>query len=141
MVAPEGPVYQAGTLSGNPLAMVAGLATLEILQERPYAVLNALTKKLTMGMEAAARETGVAVKIERAGSMFTLFFTSREVVDADGARTADTKKFAHFFRAMLGQGIYLPPSQFEAAFVSTAHSERDIEKTVEAAKRALQKIS
>ncbi len=137
MVAPEGPVYQAGTLSGNPVAMAAGLETLRFLkQENPYPLLNARTKQLTLGMEEAAKQAGVAVRIERAGSMFTVFFTDKNIVDADSARSCDLKRFAGFFHAMLEAGVYLPPSQFEAAFVSTAHSEKDIEKTIKAAEKA-----
>lgn len=140
MVAPVGPVYQAGTLSGNPVAMTAGLATLHRLREKnPYALLNSRTQQLCLGLEEAAREAGVPVRIERAGSMFTFFFAEKNIVDADSARTADTKKFAKFFHGMLERGIYLPPSQFEAAFVSTAHSERDIERTIDAAKKAFRR--
>ncbi len=136
-VAPEGPVYQAGTLSGNPVAMTAGLATLRRLREKsPYGSLNGLTKQLCLGLEEEAREAGVPVRIERAGSMFTLFFAEKNIVDADSARTADTRKFAKFFHEMLNRGIYLPPSQFEAAFVSAVHSEQDIERTIDAAKKA-----
>ncbi|MBI4374175.1 MAG: glutamate-1-semialdehyde 2,1-aminomutase [Deltaproteobacteria bacterium] len=136
-VAPEGAVYQAGTLSGNPVAMTAGLATLKILKkEKPYAALNRLTQKLTQGLEAVAKEKGQPVRIERAGSMFTLFFTEKEIFDAETARGCDTGRFAKFFHGMLEGGVYFPPSQFEAAFVSMAHSEKDIERTIEAARKA-----
>src|SRR5438094_716240 len=137
-VAPSGPVYQAGTLSGNPLAVSAGLATLKRLQtERPYDRLEALGAQLERGLAEAAARAGVAVRLNRVGSMFTLFFTDREVADFQAARTADTERFNRFFHGMLDQGIYLPPSQFEAAFISAAHTESDIDKTIRAATQAL----
>jgi glutamate-1-semialdehyde 2,1-aminomutase len=134
MVAPAGPVYQAGTLSGNPLAVAAGLKTLEILR-RPgfYARLHALTEKLVKGLAAEARRAGVPLTVNRAGSMFTAFFTGEAVVDYASARKSDTAAFGCFFRAMLEHGVYFPPAQFEAAFVSAAHTEDDINKTVHAA--------
>lgn len=136
-VAPLGPVYQAGTLSGNPVAMAAGLETLQILREKnPYPALNLATKQLTLGIEEALKAAGIKVHLSRAGSMFTIFFTEKNIVDADSARGCDTKKFAQFFHAMLEGGVYLPPSQFETAFVSMGHGERDIEKTVAAARKA-----
>ncbi|MBI2081970.1 MAG: glutamate-1-semialdehyde 2,1-aminomutase [Deltaproteobacteria bacterium] len=139
LVAPEGPVYQAGTLSGNPVAMTAGLATLKVLKKKkPYAFLNTLTQKLTQGLEEVAKAKNISVKVERAGSMFTLFFTEKEILDAESARSCDTKRFAKFFHGMLENGVYLPPSQFEAAFVSMGHSEKDIEKTVKAAEKAFE---
>lgn len=138
LVAPEGPVYQAGTLSGNPVAMAAGLETLKILKEKnPYAVLSQKTQALTQGIKEAAAARGIPVYCERAGSMFTVFFNDKTVIDADSARTSDTARFAKFFRGMLERGIYLAPSQFEACFVSTAHSEGDIEKTIDAARESL----
>jgi glutamate-1-semialdehyde 2,1-aminomutase len=126
-VAPLGPVYQAGTLSGNPLAVAAGLAMLKHLKAHPeiYAELEIKGAKL-----AAAAPKGVTVN--RAGSMFTLFFTSERVADYESAKRSDTERFAQFFRAMLERGIYLPPSQFEAAFISAAHTDGDIERTAEA---------
>jgi len=137
-VAPSGPVYQAGTLSGNPLAVSAGLATLKRLQtERPYDRLEALGAQLERGLAEAAARAGVAGRLNRVGSMFTLFFTDREVADFQAARTADTERFNRFFHGMLDQGIYLPPSQFEAAFISAAHTESDIDKTIRAATQAL----
>ncbi|MBI2149612.1 MAG: glutamate-1-semialdehyde 2,1-aminomutase [Acidobacteria bacterium] len=130
-VAPAGPVYQAGTLSGNPLAVSAGLATLKRLQrENPYGRLESLGARLERGLGAAGR-------VNRAGSMFTLFFTDREVTDFESAKTSDTGRFKRFFQAMLDQGIYLPPSQFEAAFISAAHTEAEIDLTIEAAAKAL----
>ena len=136
LVAPEGPVYQAGTLSGNPVAMAAGLETLMILSEKnPYHELSQKTQHLVQGIKEAMEKKGIPVYVERAGSMFTIFFTDKTVIDADTARTCDVTKFARFFRGMLDRGVYLAPSQFEACFVSTAHSERDIEKAIDAAKK------
>ena len=141
MVAPAGPIYQAGTLSGNPLAVSAGLATLRRLrQENPYSRLEDLGGRLESGIQGAIRERGIAAQFQRVGSMFTLFFTDRRVVDFASAKTCDTQIFNRFFHAMLSQGIYLPPSQFEAAFISAAHSNADIDRTVEAAAQALGKI-
>jgi glutamate-1-semialdehyde 2,1-aminomutase len=127
LVAPAGPVYQAGTLSGNPLAVAAGLATLRYLKAHPevYGDLERRTAEIT----AAAPGS---ITVNRAGSMFTLFFTGEPVTDYASARRADTKRFAEFFHAMLERGIYLPPSQFEAAFVSAAHSDEDVRHTAEA---------
>ncbi|WP_297199844.1 glutamate-1-semialdehyde 2,1-aminomutase [Thermanaeromonas sp.] len=136
-VAPSGPVYQAGTLSGNPLAVTAGLATLKILQRA--GVYEALEEKgalLERGLREKAGEAGLEVTINRKGSMFTVFFTSNEVVDYETALTSNVERFARYFRSMLEQGIYLPPSQFEAAFVSLAHTDEDIERTITAASRA-----
>jgi glutamate-1-semialdehyde 2,1-aminomutase len=130
-VAPLGPVYQAGTLSGNPLAVAAGLAMLRHLKAHPeiYDQLEARSSAL-----AAAAPAGVTVN--RVGSMFTFFFTDQPVTDYASAKRSDTAKFATFFRAMLDRGIYLAPSQFEAAFVSAAHTDEDIRKTIEAARQA-----
>ncbi len=141
LVAPEGPVYQAGTLSGNPIAMAAGLETLAILRdEDPYNDLNQKAQVLAQGLREAAEKSGIPVCVERAGSMFTLFFTGEEVIDADLARRSDTERFAKFFQAILERGVYLAPSQFEACFVSTAHSEKDIEKTIKAARMAFKAL-
>jgi glutamate-1-semialdehyde 2,1-aminomutase len=133
LVAPAGPVYQAGTLSGNPLAVAAGLKTLELLR-RPgfYERLDALTEKLTAGLQTEASRAGVALTVNRVGSMFTPFFTAEPVTDYASAKKADTTAFGRFFHALLEQGVYLPPSQFEAAFVSAAHSEDDIAETIRA---------
>ncbi len=137
-VAPEGPVYQAGTLSGNPLAMAAGAAALDALQ-RPgaYAKLDALASRLTEGLAAAAAAAGVEVTINRVGSMFTMFFCRGPVTDYATAKASDTARFARFFHGMLRRGFYLPPAQFEAAFVSLAHREADIDATVRAAREAI----
>src|SRR5215831_16617564 len=137
-VAPAGPVYQAGTLSGNPLAVAAGLATLRRLQkENPYDKLESLGARLERGLLTAAAHADIPVRLNRAGSMFTLFFTERDVFDFESAKACDTQRFNRFFHSMLDQGIFLPPSQFEAAFISTAHTEADIDRTIEAAAKAL----
>jgi glutamate-1-semialdehyde 2,1-aminomutase len=139
MIAPSGPVYQAGTLSGNPLAMAAGIATLQVIDDEPdfYLKLANTSARLVNGLRDAAAEAGVPVTVNHVGSMFTLFFTDREVTDFTSAKTSDTAKFARYFRAMLGQGIYLAPSQFEACFVSAAHTDEDVDRTIEAARAAL----
>jgi len=137
LVAPEGPVYQAGTLSGNPLAVAAGLKTLEILR-RPglYERLDAWTEKLVGGLVTEAARQGMVVTANRVGSMFTLFFTPETVYDYAGAKKADTKAYGLFFRLLLDGGVYFPPSQFEAAFVSASHSEGDLADTLRTAKTA-----
>ncbi|MQL51010.1 glutamate-1-semialdehyde 2,1-aminomutase [Desulfofundulus thermobenzoicus] len=136
-VAPAGPVYQAGTLSGNPLAVSAGLATLQVLkQPGTYAELERKSALLERGLRETAREAGVPVTFNRVGSMLCAFFTDRPVEDYASACTSDTTRFAAFFRSMLEQGIYLAPSQFEAAFLSLAHTDEHIARTVEAARKA-----
>ena len=137
LVAPTGPVYQAGTLSGNPLAVAAGLKTLEILR-RPglYERLDLLTAKLTNGLMAEAARQGVALTVNRVGSMFTAFFTANPVADYASAKRSDASGYGIFFRALLESGVYFPPSQFEAAFVSTSHSEGDVAATLSAASSA-----
>lgn len=137
-VAPEGSVYQAGTLSGNPLATAAGLKTLELLQ-RPgvYAQLRARTEALCAGVAAAAQAAGVSFHGPSIGSMFTGFFSAEVVDDEASAKRCDTARFGRFHRAMLASGVYLAPSQFEAGFVSLAHTPEDIEATVDAARAAL----
>ncbi|MBI5178647.1 MAG: glutamate-1-semialdehyde 2,1-aminomutase [Nitrospinae bacterium] len=133
-IAPEGPVYQAGTLSGNPLAMAAGIATLNILKEKgAYESLEAKSKKLADGVASAAQNAGLKTCSNRVGSMFSLFFTPEKVFNYASAKTSDTKRFAKFFALMLSKGVYLAPSQFEAGFVSLAHSDADIEATISAA--------
>jgi glutamate-1-semialdehyde 2,1-aminomutase len=133
LVAPVGPVYQAGTLSGNPLAVAAGLKTLEILR-RPglYDRLNSLTEKLTNGLVVEAARAGVLLTVNRLGSMFTAFFAPDPVTNYASAKKSDTAAYSFFFQLLLENGVYFPPSQFEAAFVSTAHSEGDIAATVQA---------
>jgi glutamate-1-semialdehyde 2,1-aminomutase len=140
-VAPAGPVYQAGTLSGNPLAVAAGLKTLEILR-RPgtYERLEVISNQLASGLAAAAAAAGVPLTVNRVGSMFTCFFTHAPVTDYASAKRSDAGRFARFFRSLLERGVYFPPSQFEAAFVSTAHSEADVASTVQAAGKAFEEI-
>jgi glutamate-1-semialdehyde 2,1-aminomutase len=141
-VMPAGPVFQAGTLSGNPLAMAAGIATLEELRDHPpYARLEELGERLSKGLGEAARATGLPHSLSRVGSMWTLFFTNGPVVDYDTAKQADTARFARFFWGMMDRGFYLPCSQFEAAFISTQHTEKHIDQTVEAARAALAEIA
>ncbi len=133
MIAPEGPVYQAGTLSGNPLAMSAGIATLKALKlGQPYPQLEKKTESLHIGIAAAARRAGIPISINRSGSILTVFFTPGSVTDYASARKSNTALFARFFHGLLENGIYWPPAQFEAAFISTAHSQADINKTIEA---------
>lgn len=139
MVAPLGPVYQAGTLSGNPLAMAAGITTLcRLKRERKqiYASLESHSETLVRGVAAEARRQRIPITTNRVGSMFTWFFQDGEVQNYDDACRSDTQAFARFHRGMLERGIYLPPSQFEAAFLSAAHSEEDISQTIEAARGA-----
>lgn len=141
-VAPAGPVYQAGTLSGNPLAMAAGLAALRYIQQNPgiYTRLEALTLRLHKGLEAASRSAGKNYTINRVGSMISMFFTEHPVTDFASAVTSDTVLYGKFFHGMLEEGHYLPPAQYEAWFVSTAHTEADIDETIAAAGRVLKKI-
>jgi glutamate-1-semialdehyde 2,1-aminomutase len=141
MVAPTGPVYQAGTLSGNPLAMAAGYATLQELgKPGVYEQLEAKASRLEEGFRQNAEEAGIPYHINRVGSMVCLFFTGERVVSYTQAKQSDTKRFARYFRLMLEQGILLPPSQFEGMFVSTAHSDEDIERTIEANRNALKQL-
>lgn len=135
---PAGPVFQAGTLSGNPLAMAAGVATLQELRDHPpYERLEVLSQTLAEGLDQAAAAVELAHRVQRVGSMWTLFFTAGPVTDYDSAKQSDTARFARFFWAMMDRGIYLPCSQFEAAFVSAAHTEADIAQTLTAAREAL----
>ncbi len=140
LVAPLGPVYQAGTLSGNPLAMAAGIATLCQLKANRQAIykqLDDMAGKLVAGIISAARDVGVAMTANRVGSMFTFFFTDKQVTDWESAATCDTARFGRFHGALLDAGVWLPPSQFEAAFLSTAHTQGDIDDTIAAAREAL----
>lgn len=132
-LAPLGPIYQAGTLSGNPVAMACGMATLNLLAPETYTYLEALTARLVCGLKDAARTAGVAVQVQHLGSMAGLFFSTEPVFDYQSAQKADTAKFAVFYRAMRAKGVYLAPSQFESMFVSAAHTVADIDKTLAAA--------
>ena len=137
-LAPDGPVYQAGTLSGNPIAMAAGLAALRELQNHDlYEQLEARGQLLEDGLRAAAARTGHRVQFHRIGSMFCTFFTEQRVTNLEGAMTSDRDLFARFFQGMLEQGIYLAPSPFETGFLSTAHSETDVQTTIDAASTVL----
>jgi glutamate-1-semialdehyde 2,1-aminomutase len=139
MVSPAGSVYQAGTLSGNPLAMTAGIETLRIIDEDPefYNRLEEISDQLERGLRDAMGELDLNYTLNRCGSMFTLFFTEAAVTDFDSAKTSDTAMFSAYFGQMLDQGVYLPPSQFEACFVSIAHTTEDLDKTIQAAREAL----
>lgn len=141
LIAPLGGVYQAGTLSGNPLAMTAGIETLKILMKsKTYKKLEEKAKALEEGLTDAAKRAKVETKFYRAGTMFCTYFTSIDVVDANTAKAADKEKYKKFFWSMLERGVYLAPSQFEAGFLSLSHSERDIIKTVEAAFKAFKEL-
>jgi glutamate-1-semialdehyde 2,1-aminomutase len=137
LVSPAGPVYQAGTLSGNPLAMTAGLWSLEALSPRLYRHLARLGAQLASGLADAARGAGVPLQVNAFGSLLTPFFTERPVRDYQSALASDTAAYGRFFRAMIARGIYPPPSQFEAWFLSGAHTTRDVEKTIKAAREAM----
>jgi glutamate-1-semialdehyde 2,1-aminomutase len=140
MISPSGPVYQAGTLSGNPLAMTAGLETLRLLDDEAYQTLEERSARLEHGLVEALAAAGAPGVVQRVGSMLTLFFSSSPVADFAGARRCDHARFGRFFHEMLGRGVHLPPSGYEAWFVSTAHEENDIDSTIEAARRALEVI-
>jgi glutamate-1-semialdehyde 2,1-aminomutase len=141
LVAPAGPVYQAGTLSGNPLAMTAGLWCLEELTPRLYRHLAKLGARLAAGLADAARGAGVPLQVNAFGSLLTPFFTTQPVRDFQAALTADTAAYGLFFREMLARGVYAPPSQFEAWFLSGAHTDRDVEKTITAARGAMNAVA
>lgn len=141
LVAPEGPVYQAGTLSGNPLAVTAGIETLKLLKKPGvYRQLEERGRLMSEGLNQAAREAGISMTLNRVGSMMTMFFTPGPVTDYASAKKSDTLAYARFFQAMLGQGVYFPPSQFEAAFLSTAHTASDIAKTLKAVRAAFKQV-
>jgi len=140
-IAPAGPIYQAGTLSGNPLSMTAGLLTLRRLRDPSiYERLERASASLSNGLSAAAEDAGLETVINRVGSMWTSFFTKGAVKDWTTANKSDRKLFGEFFHAMLEQGVYLAPSQFEAGFVSLAHSDEIIDRTVSAARKAFDSI-
>ena len=139
-IAPEGPVYQAGTLAGNPLAVAAGIAVMEEIRRRSslYSELESRAAKLADGLRQAAWDVHVDISINRVGSMMTMYFTSGPVTDFDSASKVDRERYARFFVAMLDRGVMLPPSQFETFFISAAHSDRDIDNTLDTAKHAFQ---
>jgi glutamate-1-semialdehyde 2,1-aminomutase len=140
-VAPLGPVYQAGTLSGNPLAMAAGIATLGLLNADAYDELERLGARLERGLTDAARRARVTVRVQRVASLLTLFFTDREVQNEDDAKTSDRERFALFHAAMLRRGVLLPPSQFECLFLSLAHDDGALDQVVEAADGAFREVA
>jgi glutamate-1-semialdehyde 2,1-aminomutase len=138
VISPEGPVYQAGTLSGNPIAMTAGIETMKLLSKKGvYEKLEHTMQQLEEGLKDAAKKAGVTTRFYRAGTMFCTYFTGTEVVDYATAKTSDTEKFARFFRGMLESGINIAPSQFEAGFISLAHTKTDIDKTIGSAYNVL----
>jgi glutamate-1-semialdehyde 2,1-aminomutase len=141
LVSPAGPVYQAGTLSGNPLAMTAGLWSLERLTPKLYTALAARGARLAAGLADAARSAGVALQVNAFGSVLTPFFTDRAVRDYASATSADTRRYSTFFRGMLMRGVYPPPSQFEAWFLSAAHTEKDVDRTIRAARDAMKEVA
>ena len=135
-------MFQAGTLSGNPLATAAGIATLTILRDDPpYARLEQLAARLAAGLETAARQAGVPHSVARVGSMLTLFFNSQPVTGWDVASRSDVQRYARFFWELIARGVYLPCSQFEAMFVSAAHTESDIDATISAASEAMSRFA
>jgi glutamate-1-semialdehyde 2,1-aminomutase len=141
-IAPSGPVYQAGTLSGNPLAMAAGIATLTELEKNPpYVQLEVYGQKLQSGLELAARDAGVLLTVNRVGSMLTAFFQAGSVTTYNDAVKSNTEAFKIFFNAMLERGVYLPPSQFEAAFISSSHNQTDLEITLDAARESFKLVA
>jgi len=141
LLAPEGPVYQAGTLAGNPLAVRAGLETIRVLEkEKPYEELEKKAKTLAQGILQAFNEKGIPVRINQVGSMLSLFFTEKEVFDLASAKRSNTTLFSSFFHGLLKRGILIPPSQFEAWFISTAHTENDLFLTVEAVREVLKEL-
>ena len=139
-MAPVGPIYQAGTLSGNPIAVTAGIATLNSLTYELYRDLEGKATRLAEGLSEATRQAGVKATLNRVGSMMTGFFTDTDVVDYETAKSSDTARFGRYFRGMLERGVYLAPSQFEAAFVSAAHSPEDIDATITAANEVLREL-
>ena len=140
-IAPLGPVYQAGTLAGNPLAMRAGIATLQQLTNSLYHDIAEKADRLASGLRRALAATKIPGQVNSTGSLSTLFFAAQPVTDYGGAKRSDTKRYAQFFREMLDRGIFLAPSQFEAAFVSTMHTKEDIDRTLAAAKASLEAIA
>ena len=136
LVAPEGPVYQAGTLSGNPLATAAGLATLSLLDDDAYRRLNGLAGALGDGLREAFAAAGVPARVQQAGNLFSVFMSDAEVGDYDDARRQDTAAYGRFFHAMLERGVYLPPSAFEAWFVSIVHTDAEVDRVLTAAREA-----
>jgi len=141
-VAPLGDMYQAGTLSGNPIAMACGMATLKVLKKQdPYKKFNAITERLEDMLIKSAHENGVEITVNRFGSMFNPFFTKEKVVDFNSAQTSDTEHFKVFFWKMIEEGVYIPPSQYESWFLSTELSEKDLLKTEKAIQKAMKAVA
>jgi glutamate-1-semialdehyde 2,1-aminomutase len=141
LVSPQGDVYQAGTLSGNPLAMISGIETLDILRrENPYLSLHQTTEKLALGLEEEGKRSNLPVKASFIGSMFTLFFCDKMPGNFDMVNRCDTSLFSMYFNGMLKNGVYLPPSQFETNFLSCAHTEDDIRETIDISKEVFKDI-
>ena len=141
VIAPLGPVYQAGTLSGNPLAVAAGLMTLSLLNDALYEKLESLGARLEEGLKQGLKNAGLTGTVQRVGSMITLFFAEGPIRSWDDAKKSNTQQFAAFHHGLLSRGVYWPPSQYEAAFLSGAHTEGDIRATVEAAEAALKEAA
>lgn len=139
-IAPAGPIYQAGTLSGNPLAMTAGYETLKALEPQSYEDMNEKIDKLIDGYKQAAKKYNIALHVNRAGSMVGFFFTDEEVVDYKTAQTSDLERFKTYYQGMIREGVYLPPSQFEGLFLSTAHTDEDINRTIQAVKKVFSEL-
>ncbi|KKE80512.1 glutamate-1-semialdehyde 2,1-aminomutase [Oceanobacillus caeni] len=139
-IAPVGPIYQAGTLSGNPLAMTAGFETISALTKQSYEEINKKADRLVEGFKQAAEDYEIPLHINRAGSMLGVFFTNEKVVNFDAAKTSNLEYFSKYYQAMIEEGIFLPPSQFEGLFLSTEHTDADIEKTIEAIRKAFSKL-
>ncbi len=142
-VSPIGKVYQAGTLSGNPVSVTAGLTTLRILQRDKktlYSRLEGMCMSLSKGLLDILQDLNIVAQVNNLTSMFQIFFTGKEVIDYDAAKTSDTEKFANFHRHLMRNGVFIPPSQFETCFVSTAHTKEDIDKTVEVFNSALRAL-
>ena len=140
-IAPLGPVYQAGTLSGNPLAMAAGIATLTQLKDPGfYDTMDVKANRLATGLERAAENAGIPANVDRVGSMLGLFFTDQRVLNFDDAKSCDLEMFSSYYRGMLEEGIYLAPSQFEALFISSAHDTEHIDETIMAAEKVMDRL-
>lgn len=139
-VAPAGTIYQAGTLSGNPLAMAAGYATVSALTDKEYTYMNSLIDQLVDGYEKASETYGIPIQVNRAGSMIGIFFTEHEVINYETAQQSNVEQFETYYQTMIAEGVFLPPSQFEGLFVSTAHTEEDIKQTIVAVEKAFDKL-
>ena len=139
-IAPVGPIYQAGTLSGNPLAMTAGIEMIKLLSgQSVYDELERKSEKLCAGYKSNVKNLGITAQFTRVGSMFSMFFTDQDIIDFESVKSSDTNFFQSYFTALLEEGVYIAPSQFEAGFMSAVHTDEEIEQTIEANYKALQK--